>query len=960
MSAKACLSIIVLMSVLVVVGISGEVSAEPFSYDDVTGTFYLLSDVPDYAESEVRPWESHIPDVRRIVVSEGVAVIGDRAFLGCAGLVELTLPSSLEGLGMLSFADCGMLSDMFIHSDGLVVEESTFRNAGTSGYGVRVTFGDSVTTVNRVFYGTERISSIDLGDVKVLSDRALYDLPDTIIELPETLEHIGDLALYNCGCIEKVSFGKGLAHLGTDSFYHCVNLNVVDFGAEDCDDLGTTGAFRDTADDLRFRFTDTCTYIPSNLLVGIDPSELVISDSVKRIGKHAFRGYSGPNVLLPNGLESIAEEAFLDCTSLHAVSMTQSLVSVGRGAFDGCSSLEEIRYSATLSDLQPSDTFFRNTGAIDVSVYVSEVDRIPSNLFLGLSGLSVLALADSVTEVGDSAFSFCTSLRDVDLNNVQMIGERAFLGCDSLECVRFGAESITLGDMAFNSCSLNDLALPDVIIGDHVFGNNPLGSVTFGGSVVCGSRSFSGLDGTVISFMHSPISLDPTDSFYDCKDIKIRFLCDEIPAGVLRGYAGSFTLEVQSSEIGDEAFKDCTGLMEVTLSDSLGSIGDMAFEGCTSIKELSVPEHIVSIGDSAFSGLTSLESLDYAASSVIVAFGKEPFTNSGTTGLVLRVHGDVPARIFSGTPALNIGEVVFDNTVSIGDHAFEHSPMSSIIIPDSARYVGEYAFSDTGVVSLVLLSGPSVSPWAFAGCTGLRSVVMHGVTSIPDHLFDGCSALNHVDFDVGLNSIGKGAFRGAALTSIQFPYSLRYVGQNAFENCDVLEHITFLGHDVTLSDRAFYGCELEVVEMQKGTILGNDVFTLPSRCRVLLTGCPFGTMVSGCNVYPGQGYGGKVVNYNIDVLGLSDLMVFSDTIVDVGLIPSFGKDFTGWVFDDGSKYVLGTDPGEVTLYGTWVDAGYDVPDEPFIDPAVLDIIAYVSMVAAVACMVLANYPRRSP
>ena len=90
------------------------------------------------------------------------------------------------------------------------------------------------------------------------------------------------------------------------------------------------------------------------------------------------------------------------------------------------------------------------------------------------------------------------------------------------------------------------------------------------------------------------------------------------------------------------------------------------------------------------------------------------------------------------------------------------------------------------------------------------------------------------------------------------------------------------------------------------------------------------------------------------------MRVFSDTIVDVGLIPSFESEFTGWVFSDGSRYVLGTDPGEVTLYGTWAGAGYEVPEGPFIDPQILDIVAYVSMVAAIACIVLANYPRRSP
>ena len=343
MSVKTCLSFVVLMSVLLMVLVSEDVSAEPFSYDDVTDTLILNMDVPDYAESESRPWEAHVTDIRRIVVSEGVTSIGDRAFLGCTDLVELSLSSSLKDLGILSFGDCGMLSVLSVNSNGLTVSEDTFRNAGTSGYGVRVTFGDNVTVMDRMFHGTERISSIDLCNMERLNDRALYDLPDTAIELPDTLKYIGDLALYNCRGIEEISLGEGLTHLGADAFYYCTNLRVVDFGCTDCDDLGSSGAFRNTGDGLRFRFTATCTYIPSNILTGVDVSELIISDSVKEIGRHAFRDYSGPEVLLPNGLESIGEEAFLDCTGLYALSLTQSLTYVGRGAFDGCSGLREIR-----------------------------------------------------------------------------------------------------------------------------------------------------------------------------------------------------------------------------------------------------------------------------------------------------------------------------------------------------------------------------------------------------------------------------------------------------------------------------------------------------------------------------------------------------------------------------------------------------------------------------------------
>lgn len=929
------------------------------SFDDVTGVMVVESDVPDYGVSDTRPWESYASDIRAIVVSEGVTSIGDRAFSGCDKVTSVSLPSSLTGLGAYAFSGCLSLTSLEVGSVNLVGDTAPFHDAGLLGPGIGVTFTDSVSVINGLFDGSERISSIDLGHAKEIADRAFFGVDGTEFVIPLSLEDIGDLAFYGCDGIEEVSFGKDLTHLGIDAFYGCSNLREVHFDAELCSDLGTDGAFRDTGAGMTFALGTNCTYVPSNLFHGADVSVLTVADSVTSIGKHAFRGFDSSEVVLHPGLKTIAEEAFLDCGGLRSIVLSQTTESIGKGAFDGCSGLTTVEFRADIDDLSIDDVFFRYTGATDVDVTVGS-SHIPDHLFIGLSGMTSLTL-DGVTSIGNYSFAFCTSLKTVDLAHVSSIGIGSFLGCDSLDTVTFGDDVKSIGNEAFNGCGVTDVVLPDVTMGKGVFANNPLTNVTFEGKVSCVDGSLSGMDGLTVEFFGSDIVLDPQGTFRDCDALELRFLGDSIPDSVLESFTGSFDLEVTSSMIGSSAFEGCIGLNSLTIGDSVSEIRDRAFAGCGSVKSLVIPVSVSEIGDSAFSGMGSLETLDFRASDVSVHGGKEPFSGSGiSSGMSVTVHGNVPARTFTGDPVPKVSGVTFLGTVIIGDSAFRHTSLTAIDLPDPVGIVGEYAFADTDIVSIDIPDGAMVHPWAFSDCTSMISVDVSKFASISDHLFDGCSSLKDVVFGHGLDRIGNGAFKGTAVVSVQLPYSLSSIGYEAFSECTGLEHLTILAHHVSIGDRAFDGCPLEVLEMQKGTTLGEDVFTLPGSCLVLWAGCPFGTMLSGCNVYPGQGLGGNVVIYDLNALGHSGFMVFGDTVVDTTLIPSNGREFVGWVFDDGTEYTVGTDPGEVTLYGTWVGAGHDVPTEPLIDPQILDIIACISMLVAVACMVLANIPRRSP
>ena len=63
------------------------------------------------------------------------------------------------------------------------------------------------------------------------------------------------------------------------------------------------------------------------------------------------------------------------------------------------------------------------------------------------------------------------------------------------------------------------------------------------------------------------------------------------------------------TEIGQEAFVNCTGLTEITLPDGMTSIDMMAFQGCTSLKRIKFPVGLKSMGYHTFENCTALEEL---------------------------------------------------------------------------------------------------------------------------------------------------------------------------------------------------------------------------------------------------------------------------------------------------------------------------------------------------------------
>ena len=125
-------------------------------------------------------------------------------------------------------------------------------------------------------------------------------------------------------------------------------------------------------------------YVRDNMLEVT--TEVVIPESVRRIGEQAFSGCTRlVSVVIPESVENICSWAFMDCRSLESVKIPNSVESIGGRSFSGCTSLESVVVSQ---------------GVKSIGLYA----------FYGCESLQSVVIPESVESIGSNVFSHCRAL----------------------------------------------------------------------------------------------------------------------------------------------------------------------------------------------------------------------------------------------------------------------------------------------------------------------------------------------------------------------------------------------------------------------------------------------------------------------------------------------------------------------------------------------------------------------
>ena len=532
------------------------------------------------------------------------------------------------------------------------------------------------------------------------------------------------------------------------------------------------------------------------------------------IGPYAFAECAGLSVLnIPDNIRAVGTYAFDRCTALQSVTLPNSVVWLGSGAFSGCTGVTSVTLPVELNyrgfdcpntqtihytvsgdgrmpdrqigfsseanyvgtTLEYAARYALTTAIFDEGVthigslafynpdftseYHSELGRYVKT-YAGFPQLTSVALPQTLTSVGSSAFRYDAALTDIDLPAaLESLGTACFAdsGIDHLAIPETLAE---IPEKCFSGCAkLTALEIPDTVasIGEQAF----YGCVGVTGITLPAELSR-------FRIFECPAAQSIT---YTARDTGV------MPDRGTNSYGGEGLLR-------ETLEYSCFGsLTAVTFREGVTSIGDNAFRGAEKLKTAVPCDTLTRIGRYAFYGARALTEFDLPAS--LEKLSEASFMQSGLTGFALPpLITAVPDSCFRGCKGL-----------------------TELTIPNTVTTLNAYAFADCENVADVTLPVELPTNHAF-GCPNIKTIhyTVADTGWMPDR-GDGSShngnnynywmeygarnSLTKVVFDEGVTRIGAYAFYSdetadgeytgyPCLTSVTLPDTVEVIGSCAF------------------------------------------------------------------------------------------------------------------------------------------------------------------------------------
>jgi hypothetical protein len=675
--------------------------------DDLT-----VAAIADYAFNDVT-------SITNVSIPSSVTNIGDGAFAGCAGLANFmvdarnlfysvtngvlfnknlttivefpgglagsyAIPGSVTDIGLGAFQKCENLTDIFIPGSVATIEDYAFENC--TGL-TNVMIPASVSSIGAgPFSGCASLAAISVDANNLFysaTNGALFDKSQaTLIEypggiagsysVPGSVTTIEGTAFENCAKLAAVTIPNSVTNIGSGAFFGCAILTVVTVSDQNASFSSTNGILFDKDQSVLLDY-------PPGL-----SGSYTLPATVTGIAPEAFEDCDGlTGVKLPGSLTTVGADAFYDSLRLASVTIPGSVASIGSGAFENCSGLAGLTIDSGVANIE-SNAFENCYSLSSVSIPGSVTNigpaafkyclslpgiKIPAGVavvgdeaFEFCSGMTSATIAVSVTNIGEEAFGYCSGLRSITIpggvasvgpytfyecaglthltipGNVTNIGIGAFEQCYDLASVIISSGVSSIGDYAFSDCtSLTQVMIPDSVTS---IGAAPFSDCASLASIIVntGNPEFSSANGVLFD--------------------KNQTALIEFPGGG----AGSFAIPGSITRIGDYAFVNCPGLINVAIPPSVTNIGVGAFENCAGLGAITIPASVTSIADYAFDG-TEVTNFYFAGNAPAIDLTVLDSDNSpavyylpGTTGWAeFSANAGVPATLWNAAIQITDG-----------------------------------------------------------------------------------------------------------------------------------------------------------------------------------------------------------------------------------------------------------------------------------------------------------------
>ncbi len=606
--------------------------------------------------------------ITSVVIPDSVTAIEMYAFSGCRNLTNITLGNKVESIGILAFEQTNITSINIPASMKQIGSAAFFGNSCKAVYITDLTawceieFGSNLLDSpyagefsnplwqGKLYLNGELVTELVIPDgVTEIKPRSFCRYSDLVsVSIPDSVTKIGDYAFLGCSNLTSVEIPDSVTSIGKYAFSSCGGLTSIEI--PDSVTTISNSAFRDCTALTEIKYNAIeCTDLTGGSVsakngvfsgAGTDGTgvEVTIGAKVKKIPAHLFSpdfNTSTTNIVgveFEDGsvCETIGKGAFESCDKLTSIALPNSLLTIGGGAFAGCSGL---------------------SGNLEIPHLVTE---IAYSAFAHCSGLTSVTIGENITAIGERAFYDCRDLTtiyvDVTLEEWEEV-EKDASWCDTsvqvvlkysqglqyqLNAAQDGYTVTGIGscqdtDMrisptyqglpvtaiascAFMDCSnLTSVVIPDsvITIGNDAFmqcGN--LTSVTLGNGVE--SIGYTAFALTNIISINIPASLKKIDSgaFYkQALDVYVTDLAAW--CGIEFGVAGDSTSAFPDEgpnplTYGGKLYLNGELVTELVIPDTVTEIKSKVFYKYDSLTSVFIPASVTKIGKNAFGGCANL------------------------------------------------------------------------------------------------------------------------------------------------------------------------------------------------------------------------------------------------------------------------------------------------------------------------------------------------------------------
>jgi fibronectin type 3 domain-containing protein/putative cell wall-binding protein len=283
---------------------------------------------------------------------------------------------------------------------------------------------------------------------------------------------------------------------------------------------------------------------------------------------------------------------FAECISLTSITIPDTVASIGKSAFLGCTNLNSIK--------------------------TYKPETIGSYALKSYTKMASVTLPSSLTYIGDYAFYNCESFKSITIpESVTEIRDYVFSGCSSLTSVTLPETITFIGSGAFNNCT----SLDEVIIESSK-------------APTISSDTFAGTGDTLQIIVPSDATGYGSDLWTSYpvyekdEDGNLAAKCGDnarwnVSNGVL-SITGSGNM-YNYSQGSAPWYSMADEITEVKFEDSITSIGNYVFSDVKKLTDITIPSSITSIGYGAFSGCTSLSKITMKGSKAPTISGTSTF-----------------------------------------------------------------------------------------------------------------------------------------------------------------------------------------------------------------------------------------------------------------------------------------------------------------------------------------------